>query len=349
MKIINLHTEYNTVDMLKLIMSVFVVSLHTFTFRSVNIVLNNVSTQIFTRIAVPVFFMITGVFLYGKSEKDILKFIRKILGLYIIWSLVYLPWFILDEIGVQGSFNVVVILKKYILFFLTGNSYQHLWYLFAAACGSALLLILNRYKSRWMFCLRMFIGIVFFMVGLLSNSYFGIGKIIWAENEIGYLLFDNFYFARIIVFSYPYLLLGNLMCECKVRFEKHIIPLTLFVITYSAEVVILSLYDIPKDYCVCVMQVPCVFMIVHFAFSKTLSYKWNYHLIRKLSTWIYLTHLMGRNILRQIFGNNMNSLILSGGVLGMCVLSFFVKEHIVAKLPGDGNCIELWRMTWMKR
>lgn len=82
---------YPLVNITRLVMSILVVALHTYVFKDVNYYLNGIMTACITRIAVPVFFIYTGYFL-GNDIWIAKKRIYKMLRLYIIWSVVYLPF-----------------------------------------------------------------------------------------------------------------------------------------------------------------------------------------------------------------------------------------------------------------
>lgn len=87
-----------TFDIIKFIFSFFVIALHTLYlipnwFKDIRIFL------VIFHVAVPVFFMISGYLLFRKvaipldkiGEKRIFQYLKHILFLYLLWTLIYLP------------------------------------------------------------------------------------------------------------------------------------------------------------------------------------------------------------------------------------------------------------------
>lgn len=128
---------------MKLIMAYIVVAIHT----------TDWSLMGLTETAVPFFFLASGFFLFkkldGTREDDlriILRWIGKVLKLYLIWTAIYLPFtvigFLRDGLSMQTAFAVFV--RNLIL---VGENYLSwpLWYLLAMIWGGILI-----YVMRWM-------------------------------------------------------------------------------------------------------------------------------------------------------------------------------------------------------
>lgn len=129
---------YRGIDVMKFIMALFVVVLHTHPFVDVNDTFNFLTADIIGRTAVPFFFAATGFLLekqigQQKEKREIIApYIRKLLILYCIWTMVYLPIIIYDKIIVSDTpltYDVFAIVRD---FFFVG-SYAQLWYLPATA------------------------------------------------------------------------------------------------------------------------------------------------------------------------------------------------------------------------
>lgn len=119
--------EYKSIDIMKFIAAIMVVCIHTLPFQSINPVVDNIFVGIFCRIAVPFFFISSSFLLFMKFNEDkyqnrkvIIKYIKNIVKVYILWSIVYL---ILDNI-LGRKINLIEIIDK---LFTTGFALQ-MWY-----------------------------------------------------------------------------------------------------------------------------------------------------------------------------------------------------------------------------
>ncbi len=128
------------VDVFKLIMSVFVVSLHTMPGDTYEGTLLFGIWRASANMAVPFFFLATGFFLYRKlslspmNEKSVLKqHVIKYIKLYLIWSLIYLPLAIIYYY--KNDFTCLSAAMNYVKeLFWSGQHYNSwiLWYLLSA-------------------------------------------------------------------------------------------------------------------------------------------------------------------------------------------------------------------------
>lgn len=122
--------NYKSFDVIKIILSFFVIALHVNVFTTSSIELR------FLRLAVPVFFIISGFFLQksyatGGLEK-INKYIKKTLKLYLLYTLIYFPLTLFAFY--QSEKPITHCLFAFIrnVIFVGENSYSYpLWYLLA--------------------------------------------------------------------------------------------------------------------------------------------------------------------------------------------------------------------------
>ena len=86
--------KINSLDIAKFIMAIFVICLHTHPFRSIE---PFPLFEIITNSAVPFFFMASAFLLFQKfyhSKMDltiIKNYIKRMIKLYVIWNIIYLP------------------------------------------------------------------------------------------------------------------------------------------------------------------------------------------------------------------------------------------------------------------
>ena len=122
--------EYAAIDIAKLICALLVVAIHTEPFAS-NFWLDK-GFGVLTRIPVPYFFMASGYFLFlADKEKTsfakLKKYCLRILLLYAVWSVFYLP-LLYSKCTATGVFNKALFFKS--IFWL--GTQGHLWYLIAS-------------------------------------------------------------------------------------------------------------------------------------------------------------------------------------------------------------------------
>ena len=143
-------------DIAKFVMAILVVALHTKPFASLNNEYVNVLFNAIVSLAVPFFFMCTGFLLENRiltlneekqKQEVITRYLIKIIKLYVIWTIIYLP---LDLYSCYISEDsVIYCIFKYIAgFFLIGehdNSWI-LWYLLSTIYTLFFILICNKLK-----------------------------------------------------------------------------------------------------------------------------------------------------------------------------------------------------------
>lgn len=154
---------YPTIDYLKLIMAFIVVGRH----------IGGGSYFIaFTCCAVPTFFIISG-FLVRDSEKRkgrraSFDQVIRIVKLYVIWSLIYLPFWVIGLNDRNLSLYSEII--EYIQHFLFDGSYWHLWYLPSLAFAILFFYFIKRFFKNNS---KLIIGfsLLCYLIGLVGDSY----------------------------------------------------------------------------------------------------------------------------------------------------------------------------------
>lgn len=143
------------------------------------------------RIAVPIFFMITGYF-YDKIDKKPFKQIKKVIILIILSNLLY---FILDAITNKNVAEMFSL--KNILSFVVFNESPfagHLWYLNALLYVLVILYFVDKLKIR---------KYLYYVIPILLAIDLILGKysILLFEQQFPYIIIRNFLFVRIAIFS----------------------------------------------------------------------------------------------------------------------------------------------------
>ncbi len=198
----NKKSQYPLVDYMRVMMAVFVIVLHTSPMldfsKSVEWILRNCVTII----AVPFFFIATG-FFAGTNTVSIGKSVKKLIRLYVLWSLVYLPFSILrlEYTGVKGVF-------EYLWSFIAYGSYDTIWYLLASAVG----LLVSVFSLEKLGVKKtLLLAAVFHIIALLGTAYSGLieGRVIWKAYVLYLSVFNTFKTG--VFFAFIYILIGILI------------------------------------------------------------------------------------------------------------------------------------------
>lgn len=192
----------SNLDLLKVILAFLVVALHIFPVSKLTGFEGLISYEIasgITRIAVPTFFIITGFFLRNKLHDvtHLWNYAKRILGIYLVWQLLYLPDLI--RFYRLGRFNTFQMVLK------IAYGYWHLWYLLASVIALWFLWIFKNCSNTLKYYLAfilLFLG-YFFQI-LIQSDY------LHHELELQ-LLYEVIGTTRnFLFFAFPMMLLGTL-------------------------------------------------------------------------------------------------------------------------------------------
>lgn len=195
--------RYSSIDFYKLLMAFLVIVLHTSPFIDFSKVLEVGLRDCFVIIAVPFFFATSGFFAL-RSEKAAKQSIRHLLQLYLIWSIIYLPFSALKLHEV--SLNSLYYIKS---FFLWG-SYDTIWYLLADGVAVAIAYVFLK-KDKLLYAFA--IGLVFYIIALFGTSYAGIiwNTQLWTIYEWYYSVFNTF--KNGLCFGLVFVSLGGIIAK----------------------------------------------------------------------------------------------------------------------------------------
>ncbi len=175
----NSRPNYNAIDLVRIIAAVAVVMIHTDPFISISSDVEFYVINILTRFAVPFFFSVTGFFFFSKlkyengklkkckeNNKMFFQFMKRILILYTLWSLVYLCIYLPSWI-ISGFPFTDLFIDFTLSFFFRGVHY-HFWYLLAIIYAIPILyLIMRFFKIKFLIIFL----IVCYLISLASSSY----------------------------------------------------------------------------------------------------------------------------------------------------------------------------------
>lgn len=183
-----------SIDITKLLMAILTIGIHTEPF-GFDMWLDY-GFGIATRFCVPFFFVASSYFFWIKPRKAII-YIKRILSLYVIWSLIYLPF----DIPVLKELPAEKILERYLW---EGNGHS-LWYLWGSLVGFLIVcLLLKIMDSRKVFM----VSVVFLLIGCMKST--------WAPMINTFLPFEIYDFLGSrngLFYAFPYVALGMMLAK----------------------------------------------------------------------------------------------------------------------------------------
>lgn len=186
--------RFLALDWLKVIMAIFVIGLHAKFLLELSQPLSYLSVNGLFRISVPVFFIINGYFFKNiiTNKQKVVKWVKRVLLLYIVWMLIYAPfWF-----SMETPNNTMIC----IVF-----GYHHLWYLAATLFSGIALYFLRSFKQIHLFIL----GFVLCLIGLVIQ-YIGNFNLL-DHKKLNSILNMVFIYRNGLFFGLPFFILGFLM------------------------------------------------------------------------------------------------------------------------------------------
>lgn len=189
-----------SINMTRLICAYMVVAIHVHPFEEYSTILEYIFTQIIPRIAVPFFFLTSGYFytrsLLNQRNKEI-DYLKRLIFTYSVWSGIYIIFKLLVS-PEQISFKSVIF-----NYFFLGTEY-HLWYFPALIFCVIVSTIFYKIKKLNLLAIT---SIIFYFIGLLGCSYYGIGINIPFLNKL--FLFSHFtLIRRVIMMGLPFFMAG---------------------------------------------------------------------------------------------------------------------------------------------
>lgn len=271
--------RYLSIDVLKIALAFCVVFLHMHILRDSYPVLSFILVNGIFRIAVPTFLIITGYYFYDVKRTDQLKkwLVRTFL-LYLIWSLVYIPFWRKEDIWT----NIVL-------------GYHHLWYLIGTIF-SALLLFLIRKAS---------VKVLSILVILLFSLGYGIqtwGNLHYFKGEADTLINQFSFYRNFLFMCFPFLTIGYLINKLSLNIKYK--PSLLIVVIMVGLVALESFCNYaminPKDNVDMLFSLLIACPLV-FIYCKRIPVLVNTKILANLSTAIYLVHPL---LMKWVLGMN---------------------------------------------
>lgn len=272
-----------SIDIIRLIATYLVVAIHISPFEKINPSFDLFFTRILGRLAVPLFFMITGYYILSKSLKDIevlKEYTKKILFIYLICILIYLP--INLYTGSWQSMSIIDFLKEIVI----DGTFYHLWYFPALIFALWLVYFLVKKLGNKK---TMIVVIILYLIGLFGDSYYGFLSSSPLLTKIYDILFLISTYTRNGLFYAPiFLYLGYEIKQKSKGSSNHelIISLCLF-LGMTLEGFLLHFEDMPRHDSMYLLLVPLMYFLFRYLITHN---KASYKGIRKIATFIYILH-----------------------------------------------------------
>lgn len=303
-----------SLDILKLVLSFFVIGLHANFLNDLNSNLNYFSTNGLFRIAVPIFFIINGFFFLNVIDKrSIKKWAKRMISLYVFWMLFYIYfWFKIKNLNFE---EISLIIKTLLL------GYGHLWYVIATFQAGILL-----YLCKNLSILKLSIlSIIMVLIGLIlqyANAYQLISNI-----ELANVLSDNNTRRNFLFFAFPFLSIGFIINKKelykKITKEKLIFGITIGLILLIFENYLNYLYALKRDFdflfsllIIC----PLVFMLFY-----KITFNRNTKIIGLYANSIYFIHIVILAFLGRLSIFESTSITFLTILLSVVISSFLIR------------------------
>ena len=327
----------NLLDAVKLVCALLVVAIHIPPLSGVNWILNFGVVNYVARIAVPFFFVSSAYFVFLKAynretdsidKRVILQYVLRILRLYAIWSVIYMPFAYINS----GSTNFLKFSPYYVLGFFRGTSYGHLWYLGAVIYAYLILLALLslRIKPRTIAGF----SLTLYCLGVFTQSWYGLIEPLTHYPQFhSALLFLKSVFGTArngLCEGLLFIVMGMLFAvrPLKMTVKKSVMFLALYFILFGAEVFALTRLDWIREYDMYLGLIPTVFFLFYVSITVKLPDSPIYKKMRTLSSLIYYIHIIPAELLitvpalRSLPGGSPSNYIFA--VASACVLSFLI-------------------------
>lgn len=271
-------TKNWNIDILKFLLCFVVIAIHT------HIAPNGSYLNNLFNLCVPIYFSISGYYIFQKAETNgeayINHTIKRYLLLYLRWSIIYLPltiygYTIRPDTNISGA---LLVMSRYIL---TGDQYMSwiMWYVLAMIV-SLLIYKLGRYTCQLSYEKMIMVAVCLTLLG------------VWMEYNhncnISQIYFSIFKTTRNGFFvGYSYLISGMLIAKYNLQnLRKHL----LLALTALGILTLGILGSLPIDIARLICQAPIIVLLAWILSFRQTSWAHNIP-IRSLSTWIFFIHM----------------------------------------------------------
>lgn len=283
------YKQYYTIDILKFIMALCVVAIHTDPVRLIEDTNIYIIYRSIVKMAVPFFFIATGFLLADKISHNNNTFekigshIKKLLKIYILWNIIYMPLAVYHYYDLNYSVlhSVLDYIRGFIFIGEHYNSYI-LWYILSSiyALIFILLLVKCKFDSKSMLICGCIIWIIAYTFTLYTQDIISVPNVI----DKGLSLLVKIIVSGRIFMGFFYIPLGIFLYEHKT--DNIMIGIILFVISFVLNIISPEtgyIYEAGR-----ILGTTGIFIA---ALNIKLKYSDIYGTLREMSSTIYFIHL----------------------------------------------------------
>lgn len=305
----------DAIDLLKFVFSICIISTHAVPLSGISELVTLLSSQSVTRMSNSFFFICAGYFYARRATRKgwtfetMWGFIRRLLILYGAWTVLYIPFIILE------SDDGWMFCVKFIYKFIFTGSFFHFWY-FPSLISSVVLYhyLQKRFNFLSIFCL----GLLLYLFCLAGNSYWKVGRLPVLKDVID--VWNSLFLTtrNLMMSGFIYVALGAQAFRTPLNLGFRTVSILAFTcaIFMIGESYLLKTYQIAKNYNCFLFMVPAAFFLFEAGLKSSIKLKFDSVLIRNLSIVNYCLHPMLIRI-----GRLSNFLNYHKTILFLCVVA----------------------------
>ena len=300
--------QYASIDIARYVSALLVVCIHTFPFLEISETFNTYWIHTVCRLAVPFFFTTSGFFFFRNydvnnekvNSERLKKALFRLLRIYLIWTVIYLPYTIFDY--THNGFHITY-LFTYVRDFLLNGSYYHLWFLPALMLANIIVYYL--YKKKGL-NFTLVVTFVLYFIGYLINVYTPVWESLpWISFFFGFFTKALSTARNGLFFGPMFIAIGLLLARTR-RLPKKV-SLAGFLISFvllCIEVILYNHFHILRDLTsMYICLIPAIYFLVNYLLKVNIPYRRMYTILRHDSLMIYTSHILFAKIFLTLMPN----------------------------------------------
>ena len=285
--------NYNSIDLMKFILCFLVVAIHSNPFNDISLLLNRLLLGI-ERLAVPLFFIASGFFLFkgGPLEKEqLVKYLKRMGLLYLAWFIVSIPVTVFNRF-LMGEGTLSVKLFQFVKSFFFTSTFSGSWFLTSCVFCTLLFYCIYKWIPKYGKVITIVLSVVAYLLCVSTSSW---GK--WMDIAGVRSFYDQFvfYFAKpytSILVGIPYFALGKYIADN----EDSIVPVSWL---WTILLLMILLFEVWFTYsrqftnstdCY-LMLLPCAYCVFVYFLKKDIKLKHAVEM-RKTSTIVFFSQFI---------------------------------------------------------